>query len=273
MPLVNSALILGYLETFRVCNIGGRFGGGKTALGFRLARELIERKKVRHIVSNVQSVWNDDPAHIQLVNGQADVAIILDEAGLFLETGRDAKKFLAYLRKLNVILIMPTVLEPAARIRFLTVQRIMNLEVMAFPMWLYRLDLIYGRTKEKGFFGWWKPREIFGIYDTKGYPSDDGGLAHFQKKWTEEVALGAGYERTANKSGSIDWAAINGGTTLGQLPTGETGVDTGENNSTSRLLLSLVEEIRGFASEVDESSARTENALSIHAEGRKSRRR
>jgi hypothetical protein len=154
MSLVNAATFIGYCSTFRVVHIGGRYGGGKTSLAWRLAYELVDKGLARYVISNVKSVWSDDPAKITLRQGvYVDAVVILDEGGIFLKTGYDADKFLAFLRKLNITLLIPSVLPPATKARFLSVQRVWNAGVLGLPLWWYRVDLIYGTTREKDYFG------------------------------------------------------------------------------------------------------------------------
>lgn len=267
MPLVNAAGVLGLMKTFRVVHVAGRFGGGKTAVAFRLAYELYQQGFVRHIVSNVQSVWGDDPASIVLRDGiAADTAVILDEGGMFLDYGYDAKQWLAYLRKLNIVLIIPSVIPPAHKLKFMQVKRVFNAETVGLPMWVYRVDLTDGVTKEKDFFYWLRPSEIYGIYDTQGFPSDDAGLSEYVKRWTAQAAAHLGYETKKIAVGSSVLVGFDQAEEVPGLGANEGGsaVDAGD---------SVLEQIRRVASAIEESTSRQAETVSILTEGHKKRGR
>ena len=114
MPLINAGPIMYLLRGFRVGYIGGRYAGGKTALAYRLAYELLEHHGFRYVLSNCEDVWSDDPAGVVCrPNARGtpilmDAVIILDEAGLVIEGASQAKRFNAFLRKFNVILLLPS---------------------------------------------------------------------------------------------------------------------------------------------------------------------
>lgn len=267
MGLINASVALGYLKTYRVVHIDGRYGGGKTALAYRLAYELLEQGFAKYLVSNVKSIWNDDPAQIQLTqhpDGQltADVVAIIDEGGLFLKLGYDADKYLAFLRKLNIVLIIPSVRLPARDLRYLTIYRAFNAQIVGVPAWFYRLDLARGKARERDYFVWTNPSEIFGIYDTLGFPSDDAGLSDYVKRWTDEAASKAGYERPQA-----------GGFVFNSEANTESSTRTDGQSDTSGS--ELLEEIRRVAAAVTEGADAQQEVVSFLTEresGRKGRR-
>lgn len=199
---------MGMVRTYRVLWINGRYGGGKTALAFQIAAELLKSGHVRHCISNVRSPLRDIPEKIELRDGiLADTVIVLDEAGIFLETGADVQEFLAYLRKMNIILIMPSVLPPPMKVRFLSIQRTMSLQSVGLPLWMYKTTLNYGNIKESINFGWWGFSSIFGLYDSAGFPADDGGIGEIIQKWKEQALAASGYKRKKAKSVPTNHAA------------------------------------------------------------------
>lgn len=233
MPLFNVTATMHYLTMYRVCHIDGRYGGGKTASAFRFGYEMVKKGFARYLISNVASVWNDNPDDIVMREGRyVDAVVILDEGGLFLKTGRDADKFLAYLRKLNITLLMPSVDPPAQKLRKLSIQRTMNLHVLGLPLWVYTTELNYGSQSEKVNWIWRRPKEIYGIYDTLGVPSDDTmvylrdpadprsiemarPLDDYMQKWVKNIAERSGYVKTAQKGsgtggGFVDHFAAGG---------------------------------------------------------------
>lgn len=185
--LLNAGILIGYLKTYRIATIEGGYGTFKTALAFKLAHELLESGAVKYCVTNMPCVFRDKPRDVQFdENGQLNVVIILDEGGIFLEDTRTAKKYLNFLRKMNVILIIPSAESPASRVRNLVVQRTFNAGVFGIPLLFYAVSLNQGKIKENISFQWVFPGEIFGIYDTGAAPISDGGIAHWLAKWTDE---------------------------------------------------------------------------------------
>lgn len=276
MPFWGGNTFLGYLKTFRVCWIRGRYGGGKTALAFRAAHHLAESGAVRYIVSNCASPWCDDPKDVKLVDGRADVCLILDEAGMFMDNGVEAKQYMAYMRKLNVILLLPSVLQPANLATFLSVERKYNLEVGAIPAWVYGMYLTYGHQKEKEQFIWWRPREIFGCYDTAGYPSEADEIKEWLVKWTKQSAAYAGYDLKRLPSGSMggkiyEMAAqsqvypLDGGSTGGDAlqPATEALMGGTAAGSASHEFATVMDEVRRLAQAQEEATAQAQLALSL----------
>jgi hypothetical protein len=194
MPLLFSSNILNYARNYRVCYIGGRYGGGKTALAFRLAYDLCLSFGFRYILSNVASVWCTPPDRVVLRDGvYADAVIILDEGGMYLDNAHDARQWLAYLRKLNVVLLVPSVLPPSRLMQRLTVQRTINADAFGLPLWLYGVRLDAGIVKVKDGFSWLFPSEIYGVYDTRGMPSDASELLVYLREWIAAASSVLGY--------------------------------------------------------------------------------
>jgi hypothetical protein len=158
----------------------GRLGGGKTSFAFRMAYELVKREHVRYIVSNVDSVWNTPLEKVEPRGQYLDTVVVLDEAGLMVRNQRDADEIAVFLRKLNVIVLMPSVQAPARATRALTALRTHNLMSLGLPFWRYRGVLLAGSQRDmfqKEIFLWYKPTEIFGLYDTESMPFDDDGIS------------------------------------------------------------------------------------------------
>jgi hypothetical protein len=189
--LINAAPLIGLVKTFRIVHFSGRYGSGKTALAYRIAYELLESGFSRYLLSNCNDVWREDPADVVLREGRfLDCCVILDEAGLFMENSRQAKQFVAFMRKMNVVLLLPSVDPPPGRVRFLQVQRQFNLMALGLPLWLYTARLNTGMAREKYGFGWWRPVEIFGVYDTGDFVSDDEKIGEFLAGHVERLTGG-----------------------------------------------------------------------------------
>jgi len=181
--LINTFILDGLIKTYRICWLDGRYGSGKSALAHMIAYNLLSTGVDRYLVENCPSIWRDVKEDVVPdALGRLNACIVLDEAGLFLETAREAKKFQAALRKLNCHVIMPSISPPSSRIKFLRVQRVFSADPWGLPLWIYSVTVNSGDIKEKDYFGWWKPSEIFGIYSTQHFPTSDCGLA----AWLEE---------------------------------------------------------------------------------------
>jgi hypothetical protein len=188
-------------NNYRVVYLSGRYGGGKTAFSFRLAYELCKRFNYRYILSNVRSVWCDDPEQVVFRDGCfLDSVLVLDEGGLFLDRASEAKQWLAMLRKLNVVLIIPSVVAPALMLRTMTVQRVFNWSALGVPIWSYAVEVRSHPTVVKDRFHWWGYSEIFGVYDTLGMPADADILLNWLKDRTEQAAKNLGYDASRHTS-------------------------------------------------------------------------
>lgn len=195
---VNGNILMTFARYFRVIEFGGRFGGGKTLGAFGLAYELCLNYGFRYILSNVNSVWTDNPEKVVLRQGQyVDAVVILDEGGLFLKYGSDAENFLAGLRKLNVVIITPTFIPPSYKMSFCSIQRQINFSFIGVPYWHYSLKLSLGRQKENATFGLWQSKKLWGVYDTLDYPTDDKHLSKWLLFWIKNVQ--------ANKAEWCEW--------------------------------------------------------------------
>jgi hypothetical protein len=249
---LKSAPFLHMLNSYRILWAMGGYGSGKTLEAFDLASTLYDTGRYRYILGNVNSVWTDNPELVELREGAfVDAIVILDEGGLFLRMSRNADQFLLGLRKLNITIVVPSVLPPATKIKILQLQRVFNGNVIGLPLWTYEYRLNVGSTKEKGKYHVWKPSQIFGIYDTLDYPIDDCYLAD----WFEYWMLTAREVRPA-------WC------TWGPPPKVEVsrkrqqsrslqGASQGENLS--------LEEVGGLLEETIEGQAELSESLSLHA--------
>lgn len=218
--------------SYRIVWLSGRFGGGKTLLGFLLAYQMMNRYGLRYLFSNCLSVWNDDPKTMKLREGRkCDAVLVLDEAGEFMETPSDVKAWVSFFRKTNLVLLLPSVRPPHHSVRFLTVQRILNLKVIGLPVWVYRWDLDSGANSDYGYFTLLFPERIFGVYDTDGFPEDADVLLAKVKTWKTQAAIATGY-KTASFAPEITQSISNrndlapGTTSLADLQAGGSGDKT-----------------------------------------------
>lgn len=185
---INLGITLGYLKQFRSVWIFGRMGGGKTALAFGLAYELLKSNYSRHLLSNCRCVWADDVQTLEIPNPyDSGIVAVIDEGGLFLETSRDVKSLLAFLRKLGLIVLVPSVRKPALRLQELRIQRLVALNSLGVPLWIYKTTLSSGDIRENSYFFWWRPN-IFGVYDTLDTPQSDRGIIRYFTELARRVS-------------------------------------------------------------------------------------
>jgi hypothetical protein len=55
----------------------------------------------------------------------------------------------------------------------------LNYQTIGLPLWRYSVVLDYMRIREKISLSWWRPSEIFGLYDTSYPAGDDGGIVEW----------------------------------------------------------------------------------------------
>lgn len=176
MGLNGASDFLYAVRTYRIVNITGKTGGHKTALAFRVAYDLLTSGFSRYCISNVRNIWRDLAEDIQPNGCRMDTVIILDEGGLFLD-GPQAKAFQTALRKLNCVVLIPSVAEPSSRLKSLTVWCESQFFWAGIPLLYYKWRIRNAGTRSESSFFWWKPKEIYGCYDTEHYPRSDAGIA------------------------------------------------------------------------------------------------
>lgn len=179
MPLIGFDLVKAQALQRRIVYIGGAFGTGKTALSFRMVPEFLDDSStgLRYVASNIDSVWTDKLDHIQMdEEGRLNTVCILDEAGEFIDSMKDVKGWISYLRKLNVVLILASAVEPHSVMRRFELRRTINWQVFGVPATSWRWIVDTGVASKERYvsavFHWWKPSEIYGVYDTDAAPGD-----------------------------------------------------------------------------------------------------
>jgi hypothetical protein len=157
---------------FRVVTIVGRYGGGKTLLSVAVSKYLLDNGFVSKVVTNFPCSFASPPS-VPLV----DSAIVLDEAWTTLFPGASHKQimtYLAFLRKLNNILLLPSVVPLSKRVNVLEVVRYLNCEIFGLPLWIYRWRL--RATGERGYFALLFPFRYYNLYDHSYVVTDDRGI-------------------------------------------------------------------------------------------------
>lgn len=180
--------MLNYVQLYRMIWLSGRFGGGKTSLAIYITLWLCSQSYARYVASNIPLFFGREIERRSLqdlrrlgADGKPEVhdtVILLDEAWQQLGSrkGHNAEAWLAYTRKANNFLLMPSVLPLAKEVQQLKCARTFNGMVFGVPLWYYWWRLGDGKKSEdgdQGHFYWWHPSKVFPLYDHKGVPSED----------------------------------------------------------------------------------------------------
>lgn len=164
--LLGAGQFLGNFANQRICWIGGKLGGHKTAFSYLLAARYLERGF--RLVSNNLSVWADLLKDVSLTDkGFLKAFLILDEGGLFFDTSDDVEDVAVYLSKLDCYVILPSASPPPQTTRGLLLQPVWSFRNTGVPLVMYQWRLSNLMQKGMGFFFWWRPSEIYGVYSRR----------------------------------------------------------------------------------------------------------
>ena len=171
---INADPILGVLDMYRLIWISGRFGGHKTALAFKIAERYLE--KGYNLATNSKCVWADDIKDVNLNQyNQLHAVVVLDEGGLYFKSSRQIEQIAAYAAKMDVVYIIPSFFPPTKTAQVINIQPVVSLKATGLPIIVYKWRIDIGSFKEKGWFLWVYPQEIYGIYSRQD-PGDDPDL-------------------------------------------------------------------------------------------------
>jgi len=161
-----------FLTTYRTLWLRGRPGSGKTSLAVYLSRLLCQQNYATTIGANIQLTGIgeqiavlDDPLEFRSIE---NMVMILDEAYTQLDISSNAKAlrtWLGTIRHRNQYLLLPSVLELNRQTRTFTCQRLFNGMLVGLPLWLYRWDVSNGASKDKGFWSFTNPSQVFKLYN------------------------------------------------------------------------------------------------------------
>jgi hypothetical protein len=172
MGLINSTVFMGTLQSYRLCWISGRFGGGKTSFAYKVAEDFLKRGY--RLITNNESVWADDLSKVDLLdNGMLHAVILLDEGGLWFKSSKQIEMIASYAAKMDCVYIIPSFWPPTRAAQVLTVQPIFNLKGTGIPIVVYKWKVKLGGFMDSGTFLWSNPGEIFGVYSRQD-PGDTG---------------------------------------------------------------------------------------------------
>lgn len=177
--LINVAPTLGMIMSYRCCYIGGGMGSGKTLVAYRLAWELLQTGQFRYVVSNGRNVWSNAASSVvPRLNAKGepqflDAVIVLDEGGHIIEGAAHGAAIKAFARKLNVVVLVPSVEPPPGNMRVLQMGRVFNGAVFGLPLQWWSVTLNTRFFRGRYGFGLWRPEQMYGIYDTEDFTQDE----------------------------------------------------------------------------------------------------
>jgi len=175
MALIGANAVLWAAYSYRLVWISGRFGGHKTSLAFEMSRFFLEQGY--RLVSNTRSVWNDEMEQISLEeDGHLKTVVILDEGGLYFKAGRLVETIAAYAAKMDCIYLFPSFWPPTRAAQVLTIQPLWNLKAAGVPLVFYRWQVKIGGFSDRGYFAWYRPNEIYGIYSRQDPGAEPGRI-------------------------------------------------------------------------------------------------
>lgn len=193
MGLVNATPFLAAVEHYRCVHVDGRFGGGKTSLGFAIADYLLSKRGFRYLLTNCRTPWADLPESVVFRKDEdgypryADCVVLLDEGGSFLRFREDAEDYLKFLRKMNIVILIPSFDEPTRKLRLIVCQRVVTLESVGLPAWVYVWMVRHGRQNQKATFIYLFPSEIYGVYHSGSMPIDDNGVSEWLQAQSDRL--------------------------------------------------------------------------------------
>ncbi len=183
IQLINGSAFIENALAWRLTAIEGRLGSGKTLLSVALAKWLYDQSLVDGVFAN----FPIDPTYIPIRSEIRRSAVILDEGWAFADSRNSSKKFEgygAYARKLDSFWFSPSVFRVDKRMGPLRARRLLDLWL--FDVWLFEWEDVQGF---KGKFLLRNYKEVYGRYDTKFIPYDDGGI---KEQMLDEIKHSAG---------------------------------------------------------------------------------
>ena len=167
--LINAHEYLWLATNYRIVNIRGHVGSGKTLLAVATAYELWRKKYIERIFAPFPLKGQS----LEFDNGE-DFVMILDEAHVVLDSrefGKNASKdWLRDIRKRRAVIISSAFIDVDKRFRLVMVQRILKVGNL---LWWYRWQMSDGVGQSTGAFGLLNPNWYFNTYPTKYSPNDE----------------------------------------------------------------------------------------------------
>jgi len=204
MGLINGNQIVELVRAYRLCWISGKYSGGKTSFAFYLAKKYL--REGYRLLTNNQCIWNDPikelelfpadhPKHANLLRA----VVILDEGGLYFESGKQVKQIAAYSAKMDCIYIIPSFFPPAPQVQVLTIQPIFGFQSAGLPIIVYQWKVRINQFKDGGWFAWVLPQEIYGVYSRQDPGADPERLVEFLTRRVRDFRARMGHGSQGNR--------------------------------------------------------------------------
>jgi len=176
---------------FRIAQITGRYGGGKTALAVHWARRMAREGYVAYICANIPLSLPVIAEYIDRPRDLRYTCYIVDEAWQYLALDASAtavKRELAYLRKYGNYMLLPSVVPLTKHISsFPEVSFVFSFSrIIGLHWWVYFWRVGSGSRAINGYWWWLTPAAVWGIYDSSYIPTD--------KWWLYDITEWRGYD-------------------------------------------------------------------------------
>jgi len=185
---------------FRVVQISGRYGGGKTALAVHWSRRLSQEGYIAYVCANIPLALPVVAEYVERPRNLSYTCYIVDESWQYLALDASAaaiKKELAYLRKYGNYMLLPSVIPLTKHISsFPSVSFVFSFSrLFNLHWWVYYWQVGTGRRSINGYWWWMNPNSVWGLYDSSYIPVD--------KWWVYDITEWRG-------TGLQDWCKVKG---------------------------------------------------------------
>ena len=119
--------------------------------------------------------------------------VILDEGGLWFRRRQDFDSIAAYVGKLDVVVLIPSMVPPHEQFALLVCQPVFSAFRFGIPALLYFWQMKVGGASVQGWFIWMRPQEAYGLYLRRD-PSSNAGMVQLLKEWATECQRQFGQE-------------------------------------------------------------------------------
>jgi len=198
MELINCGGVLELVRAYRLCWMSGKFSGGKTSFALYLAKQFLEEGY--RLITNNSAIWAEDLREIGLYPSDHPkhanhlrAVVILDEGGLHFKSGKQIEQIAAYAAKMDAIYIVPSFFPPARDVQVLTIQPLFSFQSSGVPLIVYRWAVRLGGFKEGGWFAWWFPQEVYGVYSRQDPGAEPEAIVEFLIERTREFRARMGH--------------------------------------------------------------------------------
>lgn len=174
--LIGADVVIDEIIGSRLVWITGMNRTHKTALAYRLSHELMRTGKFRYICSNVPDVWSTPPEDIKPIDKlYLDTIFLLDEISEYIETDEEKKVLESFMGKFRSVVLGVSRGKPKGTFP-LMIYPVFQMQVIGLPCVIYKWKFRFETQKDHGWFMWWRPSEIYGIYDSDSPVVSDMGI-------------------------------------------------------------------------------------------------